>query len=176
MLQLLGEFSENILSGEQQLPELEQLNAAAEALASQMVTPTKTTGIRAANAGLTASVKINVNDATHGSQISTSANKIILSSPASGRIDAPMKNQTMLTLPLDEPDTLNLPQINIRNSNNGPISPVPDTTTIFLASDKISGSKSTFDDSQYITDVSDFYGTWNTEPLDVDIELFPELF
>jgi len=138
-----------------------------------MVATPKTTGIGAADAGLTAPVK---DDATHGSQISTSASKIILSSPASiARIDAPMKNQTMLSLPLDEPETLNLPQFN--TSSNGPISPVPDTN--LFATDKLSGPKqplTTIDDQKYFAEVSDFYETWNSDQLDVDIELFPELF
>jgi len=171
---MLGEFAESILSDEQQPPQLEQLNATAEAAASQMVTTTKAAGIGAADAGLTASVKV---AATLGSRISTSADKIILSSPVLARIDGQMKNQTMLTLPLDEPDTLTLPQINI-NSSNGPISPVPDT--ISFACDKISDSKpalSTIGDPKYFAEVSDFdfYGTWNSEQFDVDIELFPEL-
>jgi hypothetical protein len=114
-------------------------------------------------------------DTIDGSQISTSASKIILSSPPSARIDAPMKNQIMLTLPLDEPETLSLPQFNT-STNNGPISPVPDTTSVGTA--KMSDSKATnsIDDPKYFAEVADFYETWNSDQLDVDIELFPELF
>jgi len=137
-----------------------------------MVAPTKTAGIGAADAGLTASVD---NFPTHGSQLSTSANEVILSSPVSAKIDAPIKTQTMLTLPLDEPETMKLSQFN--SSNIGPISPVPET--ISLATSKISGSKqalTTMEDPKYFAEVSDFYDSWNADHLDVDIELFPELF
>jgi len=115
------------------------------------------------------------NDATHGSQLSTSANKIILSSPAAVRIDAPLKTQTMLTLPLDEPETMKLSQFN--SSNIGPISPVP--ATISVAADNASGTKhalSNMEDPKYFAEVSDFYESWNADQLDVDIELFPELY
>lgn len=145
-----------------------QLNTAAEAVISQMAAQTKTVG--GANSGLTVATgtPMKIDTTNDGSQIiSTSANKIILSSSALGGINAPFKSQTMLSLPVDEPETLKLSQFDI-NSNICPISPVPDTTN------KVAKQSTNIDDSKYFPEISEFYDSWNADP--VDIDLFPELY
>jgi len=166
-MQILGEFSEKILNGEQQLAELEQLSTVAEAVIAQVVDTAKTTGTGGEDAGLMKPV----NGINNGSQNSTSA-KNILNSSSFGRIDAPQKTQTMLTLPLNEPDTLQLSQISFE-TDNGCVSPVPDATP-FNDVQIVKDAMITSDDSTYFSEVSDFYDPWNSST--IDTELFPELF
>jgi len=167
IMQILGEFSEKILNGEQQLPEFEQLNAVTEAVIAQVVAPAKTAGTGGEDAGLMKPV----GGVNNGSQNSTSANNL-LNSSSFGRIDAPQKTQTMLTLPLNEPDTLALPQISYE-SDRGCISPVPDAAT-FNDIQIVKEAMITSDDSKYFDEVNDLYDPWNSST--IDTELFPELF
>jgi len=169
IMQILGEFSEKILSGEQQLPELEQLGAVTEAVIAQVVAPTKTAGVGGADTGLIKPVNGIVTNGSH--QNSTIANNI-LNSSSFGRIDAPQKTQIMLTLPLNEPDTLQLPEIGFE-SDSGCISPVPDSTT-FNDIQIVKEAMITSEESKYFDEVSDLYDPWNSSTMDT--ELFPELF
>ncbi|ODM97894.1 X-box-binding protein 1 [Orchesella cincta] len=174
LMQILGEFSEKILSGEQQLPELEQLNPITEAIVAQMAAQAKTVGHGAEDSGLTMSVVYD--DTIDGSQNSTSATDVHNSSSiaVTTSTDASLKTQ-VISLPLIEPDTLHLPQINL-DANHGPVSPVPATVTVNADITIAKHENMSVDDDsnyKYVNEISELYDSWNSNPLDSD--LFPEL-
>lgn len=136
-----------------------------------MATQTKL-AVGGADSGLTMPNPVKV-EVTKESFKSTTANNTILSSPLVGQIAATVTTQNLQTLPLDEPETLQLTEFNMAYKHEpvSPLASVPDTTSLVV---DMKQDVMDVDDPQHFYEVSELYDSWNYSTLDV--ELFPELF